>query len=90
MGEELSVASAAEPRRLTIAVAAPERIRKLEVIRNGDVLEDVADGNWSVERELVDTDPIPEGAFYYLRATTEREDFAWSSPIWVDVAPEAE
>ena len=47
---------------------------------------ELADGNWFVETEITDNDPIPEGAFYYLRTTTERNDFAWSSPIWVDVA----
>ncbi|MDP7162407.1 MAG: DUF3604 domain-containing protein [Phycisphaerae bacterium] len=73
-----------EPRRLGIAVAAPERIVKLEVVRNADVIADVADGNWFVETEITDCDPIPAGAFYYLRVTTERDDFAWSSPIWVD------
>lgn len=85
MGTALTIQSAAEPRRLGIAVAAPERIVKMEIVRNGDVLADLADGNWFVETEFVDDDPIPNGAFYYLRATTERCDFAWSSPIWVDV-----
>jgi len=85
MGTEFTVASAADPRRLTIAVAAPERIVKLEIIRNGDIIADLADGNWFAEAEFVDETPIPDGAFYYLRATTERTDFAWSSPVWVDV-----
>jgi len=86
MGTEFILSSADEPRRLQIALAAPERIVKLEVIRNGDAIADVADGNWFVETDVVDDEPIPGGAFYYLRATTERTDFAWSSPIWVDVA----
>ena len=85
MGSEFALASDTEPRRLGIAVAAPERIAKLEIIRNGEVIADLADGNWHVESEFVDKDPIPEGAFYYVRATTERTDFAWSSPVWVDV-----
>ena len=53
--------------------------------RNGDVIADLAAGNWFVEAEIEDADPIPDGAFYYVRATTERTDFAWSSPVWVDV-----
>jgi hypothetical protein len=86
MGTEFTLASGTEPRRLKIAAAAPERIVKLEVIRNGDLLTDVADGHWFVEVEVTDADPIPDRAFYYLRVTTERMDFAWSSPVWVDVA----
>ena len=71
---------------MSIAAAAPERIAKLEIVRDGDVIADLADGNWFVEQEVTDDAPIPDGAFYYLRVTTERNDFAWSSPIWVDVA----
>ena len=89
MGTELGIAAPTEPRQLTIAVAAPERIAKLEVIRNGDVIADLTDGNWFVEAEMTDDAPVPDGAFYYLRATTERTDFAWSSPIWVDVKRDA-
>jgi len=85
MGTEIAIASATEPRRMKLAVAAPERIVKLEIIRNGDAIADVADGNWYVEREVVDDDPLSDGAFYYLRATTERNDFAWSSPVWVEI-----
>ena len=86
MGTETTVPAADAPRRLTLAVAAPERITKLEIIRNGEAIADVADGNWFVEAECEDSDPIPDGAFYYVRATTERKDFAWSSPVWVDTA----
>ena len=87
MGTEFAIPSPAEARRLKLAVAAPERLAKLEVIRNGDAIADLADGNWWVEAEIEDVDPIPDGAFYYVRATTERTDFAWSSPVWVDIAP---
>lgn len=84
MGSQFSASSPTEPRELGIAVAAPERIVKLEVVRSGEVITDLADGNWFVEQTIRDSDAIPEGAFYYLRATTEREDFAWSSRVWVD------
>ena len=59
-------------------------LQALEV--RADTNQPDADGNWFVEGDFIDEAPIPEGAFYYLRATTERTDFAWSSPIWVDVA----
>ena len=88
MGQAFSVSSPAQPRELKIAVAAPERVIKLEVVRNGQVIADLADGNWFVEEMVVDSEPIPDGAFYYVRATTERTDFAWSSPVWVDIGDE--
>lgn len=85
MGSEFLISSPTEPRKLKIAVAAPERVVKLEIIRNGEVIADLADENWFVEKQIIDQSPIPDGAFYYIRMTTERDDLAWSSPIWVDV-----
>ena len=83
MGTEFSISAPSAPRNLKIAVAAPERLIKIEIVRNGDTVKDLADGQWFYEGKWTDTEPIPEGAFYYLRITTERNDFIWSSPIWV-------
>jgi len=84
MGSELTV-DGATPRRLQMAVAAPERIVKLEVLRSNEVIADLADGGWRVETEMEDAETLAESAWYYVRATTERTDFAWSSPVWVEV-----
>lgn len=85
MGSEFSIASVNVSRRMKIAVAAPEQIAKLEIIRNGKVIADLANGKWFVQTTFTDKHKIPSGTFYYLRGTTERGDFAWSSPIWVDM-----
>jgi hypothetical protein len=86
MGGKLTLDRPAQPRHLKMAVATPERIEKLEVVRNGETIAELADGNWWREADLTDEEPIPDGAFYYLRITTEREDLAWTSPVWVGVA----
>ena len=86
MGSEFTIRSRTEPRRIKVAVAAPERIVKLEIIRNGDAIADLADGEWHIETETTDAAAISGSVFYYLRATTDRTDFAWSSPIWIDLA----
>ena len=86
MGQAFSISFPTQPRELEIAVAAPELIVKLEVVRNGETIADLADGNWFVEATWIDEEAIPGGTFYYLRATTERTDFAWSSPVWVDLS----
>ena len=85
MGTEFTVNSAVAPRRMKIAVAAPEIISKLEIVRNGEVIADLANGKWFVQATFTDKRRIPQHTFYYLRATTERTEFAWSSPIWIDV-----
>ena len=83
MGGELDLASPTSTRHLSAAVAAPERIVRLEIVKNGTVLADRAENTWAIEIELMDDTPLVERTFYYVRITTERNDFAWSSPIWV-------
>lgn len=83
MGTEFSIARPEEKRRIKIAAAAPENMVKIEVIRNGDVIKDLADGRWFFEGEWGDETRITKEAFYYLRITTERDEFIWSSPVWI-------
>ncbi len=90
MGTECSIEDLSAPRRILLAAAAPERMVKIEIIRNGDTVADLADGGWRFEGEWTDQQSIPDGAFYYLRVTTEREDFMWSSPIWMSVRRNAQ
>ncbi len=66
MGTEFTISSTKQPRKMDIAVAAPERITKLEVVRNGKVIADLADGNWFVQTTITDKQPIPKGAFYSI------------------------
>ena len=82
MGTEFALPQS-EPRHCKIAVAGPERIVRAEVIRNGRTLADLADGNWHLESEYTDHEPASRAAYYYARATTERGDFIWSSPVWI-------
>ena len=84
MGGEFTLSHPGETRRIVLAAAAPERIVKLEIIRNGEIMADLADGRWYAEKEWEDGDVLTAPTFYYLRMTTERTDFAWSSPVWVD------
>jgi hypothetical protein len=85
MGTEFSIARLAEPRRIKIAVAAPERIVKIEIVRNGEAIKDLADGQWFFEGEWIDDTPVPEGAFYYLRIVVT----LFSRPGAADAPPAA-
>lgn len=87
MGSEVELSTGREPRHCKIAAAAPERIVKAEVIRNGTTIAELADGNWFLENEIVDEEPILDNSFYYVRVTTESTEFIWSSPIWIRISP---
>ena len=85
MGTEFVLSAEDDPRTVEVAAAAPEPMVAVELIRNGEVIADLADGTWRVETTCEDATVLDGTAFYYVRITTERQDFAWSSPVWVDL-----
>ena len=84
MGTEFAMDRPDTPRLIQVAAAAPERMARIEIIRNGDIVHDLADGNWFFEGGWEDETPVTEEVFYYLRITTGRDEFIWSSPVWVN------
>ena len=103
MGSETS--TAAKPglrvnRHLSGYVAGTDKIKKLEIIRNGKVIKTfTSETYWldftfddltPLEKVVVDAkDKKPPFVFYYIRATQEDGHIAWGSPIWVDYVPVA-
>jgi hypothetical protein len=102
MGKELSTVD--KPglkinRHLTGFVAGTSDIVKVEIIRNGVVIQEYEpDSGYSFEFAYDDMDPLekisikdkekkPNFVFYYIRATQEDGHMAWSSPIWIDCIP---
>lgn len=89
-GETLSIA---EPPRIQVRAAAPGRIERVEIVRNGETVYTM-DPKGRVA-ELTWTDTQCEDAYYYVRLTLEaqknvesymnkRQQFVWSSPVWVE------
>lgn len=102
MGKELSTVE--KPgfminRHLTGFVAGTSDIVKVEIIRNGKVIQTYEpDTGYSFEFEYDDMDSLekvcikpkdkkPPFVFYYIRAVQEDGHMAWSSPIWIDYIP---
>lgn len=98
MGQELS--TAAKPgllvnRHISGFVAGTATIKKIEIVRNGDVIKTFAPTTYHTDffhDDMESFDKItldPKGApnpflFYYLRVYQEDGHIAWSSPIWID------
>lgn len=99
MGSE--VTTAAKPglrinRHLSGYVACTANIVKVEIIRNGKVIQTFeSDTYWlnftfddmtPLEKVVIDAkDKKPPFVYYYIRVTQEDGHMAWSSPIWVDL-----
>ena len=80
MGHELKCLG---ERKLSFGVYAVNDIRKVEIIKNCEVVatfnpkERACDFTWT-DKASEDTD------YYYIRVEQEDDHLAWSSPIWVN------
>ncbi len=96
MGEEGALTSG--PRTISIHAAAPERIARVEVLRNCEVVHTLTPGErwgdweWTdtadLEPHLIRETPFGDApfAFYYVRVTQDDGRRAWGSPIWLSGA----
>lgn len=82
-------------RHLSGYVAGTAKIRNVEIIRNGKVIETFKSDTYWLNFTYDDLTPIdkivinakdkkPPFVYYYVRFTQEDGHTAWSSPIWVD------
>lgn len=101
MGKETSTAE--KPglvvnRHLSGYAAGTTKLKKVELIRNGKVIQTFTSDTYHLEFAYDDMEPLekvcinakdkkPLFVYYYLRVTQEDGNMAWSSPIWVDYIP---
>jgi hypothetical protein len=85
-------------RHLSGFVAGTAPLKKVELIRNGEVIKTFSSATNSIEFAFDDMGELakcsikaPETsvlfAFYYLRVIQANGHMAWSSPIWIDCMP---
>ena len=70
-------------RAFTAAVLAPDEIRKIEIIRNGDVIYSIVPDSRDVDLSFTDA-ASASSDWYYLRVEQADDQVAWSSPIFVN------
>ena len=99
MGTDLPVKSVSTgPRRLSMRLAGTERLERVEIVRNNQIVyatepraEDWS-GEWTDDAPLHDVTIQPTFdydrpfVFYYLRAWQRNRQRAWGSPIWLTAA----
>ena len=101
MGTELSTAQ--KPglhinRHLSGYVAGTKPLKKVEIIRNGEVIQTFRSETNFLDFAYDDMDDLAKVSvkapdtgmlfvFYYLRVTQADGHMAWSSPIWIDCLP---
>ena len=87
MGGSLAADAAEKAADFTLhaEIAAPERIRSVSLIINGQAYQKIAPGQafWQAELKLPKSCLAP-GSYLYLRVTLEDENIIVGSPIWVE------
>lgn len=85
-------------RHLAGYVAGTDKLEKVEIVRNGQVIKTFSESDRYLEFTFDDLAPLakiaiqpkdktPPFVYYYLRVTQVDGQMAWSSPIWVDLLP---
>ncbi len=71
-----------DPVRLDITVQAPVELTRVDLVKNGDIIESFVPLGRMFHRTV--TDRVDDGRnFYYVRVLQRDNEMAWSSPIWV-------
>ncbi len=90
VGEQFSAPAGKAP-ELNISVRAPDKILRLDVVRNGKYIFTQRPGNNSAALRFRDTDPPKGPAYYYVRVFQRDPEnpegdpeIAWSSPFFVN------
>lgn len=81
MGESFA---SQKPPRIHIRVKGPAPITRVELVRSNKYIyaRDFTDG--ALEQSLDYQDESAPPAFYYVRVSQGTNNWAWSSPVWVD------
>lgn len=84
MGQEVHLTNPEQPRRIQVSIIGTDRIARVEIIKNCELLAASQSEDETLEWAVQDDSPATAGDFYYLRVAQVDGNRAWSSPIWID------
>lgn len=83
MGRE-TVQPRTQPREIAWRAVGTTAIRRVDLLRNNDVVFTWPGGSDDLSGTFRRQDPLDGTEWWYLRVIQEDNNLAWSSPIWVD------
>lgn len=88
MGGVLRLDDPSEPRTFSISVVADAApVQSVTLVKNNDPVVTVPGAGFIQTIEWRDEAPARRGDYYYARIAQEDNEWMWSSPIWIEVAP---
>lgn len=82
-GIEMGQEGKAKRAEVEAEIHAVTELARLEIIRDGEVVQAVAVGGLDAEIEWRDPEPVGERTWYYLHVIQRDGEEAWSSPVWL-------
>jgi hypothetical protein len=74
-----------DTRTINVKVVTPNNIKKLEIIKNGEIyVSHTCTGNY-IDKSFLDKESLDNEAYYYVRVILENGHIGWTSPIWFTV-----
>jgi hypothetical protein len=84
MGGTISSGQSAVYHTVRFSIHGTDRIRLVEVIRDGIIEHSIEPYHEQIEDEWIDRSPLAgKASYYYLRVTQTDGNRAWSSPVWM-------
>lgn len=81
MGDELTTNA---PPTLEVVVIGTNKLAKVEILRDGEVIETVKPQGAEYVGKWTDPRPLAGSHYYYVRVLQVDEEIAWGSPLWID------
>jgi hypothetical protein len=82
-GIEMGQEGKAKRAEVEAEIHAVTELARLEIIRDGEVVQAVAVEGLDAEIEWRDPEPVGERTWYYLHVIQRDGEEAWSSPVWL-------
>ncbi|GAH56224.1 unnamed protein product, partial [marine sediment metagenome] len=73
-----------KPINIAFTVIGTDRLAKVELIRNNEVIVTKSTDEDHIHVEYVDKPQDNKDYFYYLRVTQVDMKMGWSTPIWIE------
>jgi len=86
MGDEFSLSSSREERKIKISVVGTDKISKIEIIRNNIEIYVYHGSKLEENITFIDRENLARPLnYYYTKIIQEDDAMAWTSPVWVIV-----
>ncbi|MCK4545914.1 MAG: CehA/McbA family metallohydrolase [Candidatus Eisenbacteria sp.] len=83
MGEEFTLRRGKSV-TVRVTIEAPVVVKRVDIVRDNETVHSRTVNGRQVNFSWKDAEPSSFSTYYYARVVMEEDNYAWSSPVWVD------